>query len=118
MPLGEADNHFNVDSRVGWIEPYRTFRQEVCRLKFRSVIRNPHDETKEISGRLVGPKGWECTPCSVRVEPRAQTAVELHINPPSKAKCRRQPIALELSVGKRCFGQIAEALVTMGHKHF
>jgi len=118
MPLGEADVHFNVDSRAGWIEPYRTFKHEACQLKFRAVIRNPYNETKELSAKLVGPKGWESTSRSVRVEPRAERTLELHIAPPRNTKCRRQPIAVELSVGERCFGQIAEALVTIGYEHF
>jgi glyoxylase-like metal-dependent hydrolase (beta-lactamase superfamily II) len=118
MPLGYDDVHFNVDSRAGWLEPYRTLKEKTCKLWYRAVVRNPYNETAELHVKLIGPKGWKGSSQSVCVDARAETSVELIITPPEKAKWRRQPIALELTVGDRCFGQIAEALVTIGYSIF
>jgi len=49
---------------------------------------------------------------SIEADPRAEAALDLAILP--RRPCRRQPIAAELSVGESRFGQIAEALVTVG----
>jgi len=38
--------------------------------------------------------------------------------PQKKTKCRRQPVALEVTTGDHNFGQIAEALVTIGYNLF
>jgi hypothetical protein len=35
------------------------------------------------------------------------------LRPPPGTVCRRQPVALELTVGDRPFGQVTEALVTL-----
>ena len=118
MPLEDRDVHFNVDSRAGWLEPYRTLREEPCELCFRAVTRNPYNKTAKLHLRLVGPEGWKTSSRSVSAEARAETSVELSITPPKETKCRRQPIALELNIGDHCFGQIAEALVTIGYKIF
>ena len=118
MPLGDEDIHFDVDSRAGWLEPYRTHKEKPCELKYRAYVRNPCNKPTKLHLRLVGPAGWKTTFGSVHAKARSETSVELSITPPEKTKCRRQPIALELTIGDRCFGQIAEALVTIGYNLF
>jgi hypothetical protein len=48
--------------------------------------------------------------------PRAEVSATLSI--PSDAPCRRQPFAVDLVADGRPFGQVAEALLTVGGEAF
>ena len=48
--------------------------------------------------------------------PRAEVSGSLAILP--SGPCRRQPIAIELIANDRSFGQVAEALVSVGGEAF
>jgi hypothetical protein len=37
---------------------------------------------------------------------------------PADVRCRRHPVGLDLVVGDRPFGQVSEALVTVGYPKF
>jgi hypothetical protein len=209
MPLGEQDAHFEVDSRGGWLEPYRvhvpcgmgvspvcsmgilpmsslssssssasassaarqqqqkqqqqdrakmalehtgkmpvphehTGKMPVPRmfaggvvpaemgtgtakqrrsqspfpLKFRACVRNPLPRTVELCLRLVGPEAWMGREVRVQAGPREEVSADIEITPHEGAVCRRQPIAMELTIGDQAYGQIAEALVTIGHERW
>jgi glyoxylase-like metal-dependent hydrolase (beta-lactamase superfamily II) len=196
MPLGEHDTHFEVDSRSGWLEPYRvhvpcgcecgtgilpvsecatgilpvssmgvppmseaeetqyeqqqkqqqqdrakmalkhTGRMPVPRmfaggvvpdgadaecvgpLKFRAYVRNPLPRAAELCVRLVGPEAWVSKEVRVSAGSREEVSANLEITPREDATCRRQPIAMELSIDGQAYGQIAEALVTIGHERW
>jgi glyoxylase-like metal-dependent hydrolase (beta-lactamase superfamily II) len=116
MPLGPEDVHFGVDSRPAWLEPYRARLDEAADLNYRAIIRNPLNRAAELDVRLVGPHAWHGTSATIEADARAEASVALVISPPEGARCRRQPVALELTVEGRPFGQVAEALVTIGHR--
>ncbi len=118
MPLGEQDVHFDVDSRAGWLEPYRVHRVQASPITFRAHVRNPLGDSAVLSLKMVVPKGWKDCSKKIQVGAREEAVAELSVSPPEDARCRRQPVALELCAGDRCFGQIAEALVTLGHPVF
>jgi hypothetical protein len=118
MPMKDEDVHFNVDSRAGWLIPYRTLKEKPCELEYRAIIRNPYNEDSELTVRIVGPKNWKSISRSIHAKARAETSVDLRITPPEKTRCRRQPIALEITIGDHNFGQVAEALVTIGYSLF
>ncbi len=118
MPLGEEDVHFEVDSRAAWLAPYRIRLDAVAPLMYRAVVRNPLPTTAELAVRLVGPVGWTGSSAVVSAAPRAEVEVPLTLTPPPNTTCRRQPVALELTIGDRLFGQVAEALVTIGYPQF
>lgn len=118
MPLGADDVHFEVDSRAAWLAPYRTRQEAAGALTYQAVVRNPLPATADLSVRLVGPAGWHGDAATVTAAPRAEVTVTLTITPPTNTTCRRQPIALELTIGDRLFGQVAEALVTIGEPLF
>jgi hypothetical protein len=116
MVLGEREVHFGVDSWGGWIRPYRTFAAVIAPVTVQATVRNPfpHDATLDV--RLVGPTGWQGTSASLTAAPRSEVSCELSITPTTQ--CRRQPIAVELTAGGHPFGQVAEALVTIGGDRF
>lgn len=118
MPIGDDDIHFDVDSRAGRLVPYRTAVPEARPIVYRAHVRNPYPDSAELTLRIAGPKGWQSEPACVRADGRAEVEVRLVLVPPSGAVCRRQPVALELSCGDRAFGQVAEALVTIGSELF
>ena len=115
MPLGEDDVHFDVDSRAAFLVPYRVHAERARTLRFRATLRNPYNRDAVASVRLVSGDGWDTASSEVSLASRAEKTVDLEIAPPEGTQCRRRPVALELVVDDRSFGQVAEALVTLGY---
>ena len=118
MPLGEGEINFGLDSRAAWLYPYRTQQDNADTIIYLAVVRNPLPTAAELTVNLAGPRGWSSSSGVVTAEPRAEVTVELTITPPADTICRRQPIALELNANGQPFGQVTEALVTIGHQQF
>jgi glyoxylase-like metal-dependent hydrolase (beta-lactamase superfamily II) len=116
MVLGEDEVHFGLDSWGGWIRPYRTHSADVAPVTLHVTVRNPLPREATLEVRLVGPIGWSGTSERLPAEARSEVGCELTITPTSE--CRRQPVAAELIAGGRPFGQVAEALVTIGGDRF
>jgi glyoxylase-like metal-dependent hydrolase (beta-lactamase superfamily II) len=116
MPLGDDETHFDLDSWGGWIWPYRTLSETVAPFSVTVTVRNPLPTSAELIVRLIGPDGWEGTAATLRADARAEVSTTLTLTP--AAPCRRQPFAVALTVDGRPFGQVAEALVTIGHPEF
>jgi len=112
MALGDDAEHFGLDSWGGWIWPYRVHAREGEPVKVRVMVRNPVPSKARLTVRLVGPRGWRGETATVDAVPRGEASCDLSIVP--DGPCRRQPIAAELLIGDRTFGQVAEALVTVG----
>ncbi|MCB0059529.1 MAG: hypothetical protein KDE45_20970, partial [Caldilineaceae bacterium] len=75
-------------------------------------VRNPLPRAAALAVRLVGPAGWQGTAATISAAARAEVSVELEITP--AGACTLQPIAAELTVDGQPFGQVAEALVSVG----
>ena len=118
MPLGAADAHFDVDSRMAWLIPYRVCLDTANTLKYQAVVRNPLPTEATVTARLSAPAGWEGETITLSAPARAEVTMTFTITPPPGTRCRRQPIALELQVNGRPYGQVTEALVTIGHPMF
>lgn len=116
MPLGEDETHFNLDSWGGWIWPYRTHLPNVGTARVRVTVRNPFPRRATLQVSLVGPMGWHGTTAILTAEPRAEVTTELEITP--AGLCRRQPFAVELVADGQPFGQVAEALLSVGGEAF
>lgn len=116
MPLGDDEAHFDVDSWGGWIWPYRTHITAPQLIRVTATLRNPLPRAAQLQARLVGPQGWAGTAATIEAAARAEVQCELSITPPGP--CRRQPFAVELTVEGRPYGQVAEALVTVGGEEF
>ncbi len=116
MPLGEDEAHFNLDSWGGWIWPYRTLLAEAAPVKVRVTVRNPLPERATLTVELVGPVGWIGETAEVEADARAEATVEMAITP--SGPCRRQPFAAQLCANGKSYGQVAEALVTVGSEEF
>ena len=108
--------HFNLDSWGGWIWPYRTFLPHPGPAEVRVTVRNPLPKQASLEVRLVGPTGWQGTSAVLKAAPRAEVSALLAITP--DGSCRRQPFAVELTADGRPFGQVAEALLTVGGEVF
>jgi glyoxylase-like metal-dependent hydrolase (beta-lactamase superfamily II) len=112
MPLGNEGTHFDLDSWGGWIWPYRILQDDLSPFTVRVTVRNPHPDASQMRVRLIGPPGWQGETKFLQANGRQEVTCELSMRP--SGPCRRQPIAVELTVGDRPFGQVAEALVTIG----
>jgi glyoxylase-like metal-dependent hydrolase (beta-lactamase superfamily II) len=114
--LGDDEAHFEADGWGGWIWPYRVHVAAGETVTVTVTVRNPLPEAATLTVRLVGPEGWRGEEIALDAAPRAEVSGTLTIRP--AGPCRRQPIAAELLVGGRSFGQVAEALVTVGGQRF
>ena len=112
MPLGEVDVHFDVDSWGGWLWPYRLHLAPGETGTVRATVRNPLPRTTTLAIRLVGPAEWTGSTATLTAAARAEVSCDLTMK--VVGECRRRPIALELVADGRPFGQVAEALVTVG----
>jgi glyoxylase-like metal-dependent hydrolase (beta-lactamase superfamily II) len=116
MVLGQHESHFELDSWAGWIRPYRTFSSDTAPVTVHVTVRNPLPTDTTLDVRLVGPTGWRGTTAALPAAARSEVSCELTITPTTY--CRRRPIAVELTADGRPFGQVAEALVTIGGERF
>ncbi|MCA1594807.1 MAG: MBL fold metallo-hydrolase [Chloroflexi bacterium] len=116
MPLEADEPHFNLDSWGGWIWPYRTHLHSAEPFIVKATVRNPFPRRATLKVRLVGPPGWEGSSEKISAAPRAEVTCELTMTP--AGLCRRQPFAVELEADGQPFGQVAEALVTIGGENF
>ena len=82
----------------------------------RVTVRNPFPHPARLDVRLVGPAGWEGSSTSLQAEARAEVSADMQIVP--AGACRRQPFAVDLVADGRPFGQVAEALMTVGGQRF
>ena len=78
----------------------------------RATVRNPYPREATLEVRLVGPAGWLGSAATLTAPPRAEVSCELQVIP--DGECRRQPIAVELVADGQPFGQVAEAIVSVG----
>ena len=75
---------------------------------------NPFPSPQRAKAVLIVPEGWQSEPIEIDLGPRERKDIRIAIAPPPGTVCRRQPVGLDLTVGGRPFGQVAEALVTVG----
>lgn len=118
MILGDDEAHFGAESQGGKIKPYRVHVPEGGEARIDGWILNPLPVAATAEVRLVVPDGWQGSSQTLSVKPREQVNIDLTLCVPAGVTCRRQPIALELVVDGRPFGQVAEALVTAGSERF
>jgi glyoxylase-like metal-dependent hydrolase (beta-lactamase superfamily II) len=114
--IGAEQPHFGLDGMAGWIWPYRTHLPEPGPIELEVTIRNPLPHEAMLRLALSGPESWVGSTAQVRVAGRAEATVPLTITP--SGPCRRQPVVVELHADGRPFGQVLEALVTIGGASF
>lgn len=117
MPIGDEDTHFNLDSYAGWLWPYRTHQPgEAEPVALQATVRNPLPTHAAVQLKLIGPDGWRCEAVEFTLGGHQEMSHTLVLHP--QGNVRQQPIALEMWVDGQPFGQIAEALVTIGPEYF
>ncbi len=114
MLLDDDAAHFGAESQGGKLVPYRAHAPEGGPIEFTGWVLNPFPTEQPARIRLVGPEGWQSETVTLSLGPREQKEIRLVLHVPEGTRCRRQPVALNLTVGGRPFGQVTEALVTVG----
>ena len=115
MALGDDEVHFGAESQGGKLKPYQLLLPDGGTAQFTGWILNPFPTAQQATIELIGPDGWESEIVQVDLEPREQKDISIAMNIPPGTHCRRHPVGLDLVVDDRPFGQVAEALVTVGH---
>jgi glyoxylase-like metal-dependent hydrolase (beta-lactamase superfamily II) len=119
MPLGDDEAHFGAESQPAKLYPYRAHLPAgAATVTFDGWVMNPFPTPQEAVVCLVAPEGWETAPVRLTLGPRERKEFTIALTPPAGAVCRRQPVALDLTVGGRPFGQVTEALVSVGAPYF
>jgi glyoxylase-like metal-dependent hydrolase (beta-lactamase superfamily II) len=114
LPLDEVD--FEAGGLGAWIEPYLTQLLDGDEAQVRVTVRNPfaRDEIARIA--LAVPRGWVATPSvsDLAIPSHRSASVGFSVRPSPGTRVRRARIAADVTVGERRFGQLAEALITVG----
>lgn len=118
MPLGENDEHAGVSSQVASLRPYRVVRRSPETFALKAHLVNPLNKAAEVAVDLVGPESWHLSGGRILLEARAEGEIELRCVPSPHTICRRIPITLKMTVDGKPWGEVAEALVTIGHDTF
>ncbi len=114
MPLGEEDVHFGAESLPAKLYPYRVELDAAETIQFEAWVLNPFPYATEGIARIASPGNWPAPSVRFSLPPRGKAEIELTLEPPEGAICSRLPVALDLWIGDRPFGQVAEALVSIG----
>ena len=113
LPLEEVD--FGAEGIGAVIQPYQTTIQAGETFRVTVEIRNPFAEERVAVAKMVTPKGWQVKNHEFRKnlagKEFAQFAV--YITVPYGTQGYRERIAIDLTIGNHCFGQQAEALVSI-----
>jgi glyoxylase-like metal-dependent hydrolase (beta-lactamase superfamily II) len=120
MPLGNDETHFGPESQPAKLQPYSLhIPADGGTVQLRGWVLNPfnHDATADIR-IATPPEDWHAASIRLALAPREKRAFETTVIVPDGTRCRRQPIALDLTVDDRPFGQVAEAWVTVGYAQF
>jgi hypothetical protein len=112
------DIHFGAESQGTKLRPYQAHYPGGGTIEFDGWVINPFPAEQKARLHLIGPEGWTSDSVEVELSPREQKTIRVNITPPAGTKCRRQPVGLDLTVGDRPFGQVSEALVTIGYPIF
>ena len=115
MALGDDEVHFGAESQGGKLKPYQLLLPDGGTAQFTGWILNPFPTAQQATIELIGPDGWESEIVHVDLGPREQKDISIAMNIPPGTHCRHHPVGLDFGVDDRPFGQVAEALVTVGH---
>ena len=66
--------------------------------------------------QLIGPEGWRGTSATIEADARSEVSCQMQITP--DGPCRRQPFVVALDANDTPFGQVAEAMMTVGGSAF
>jgi len=114
LSLGADDVHFGAEGQAAKLQPHQL---SLCRAQtaaLRGWVLNPFN--RPATARLefaTPPAGWSAVPVDLPLPPRAKVWFETTLTVSGDALCGRHPIALELTVDDRRFGQVAESWVTV-----
>ncbi len=110
--LGDEEAHFGLDGMTGWIWPYHAHAAGPRPIELEVTVRNPLPAEAELRLGLSGPDGWQGSTAVVRAPAREEVTTRMTIVP--DGPCRRRPVVVELHADGRPFGQVLEALVSVG----
>ncbi|GDY31643.1 MBL fold metallo-hydrolase [Gandjariella thermophila] len=110
LPLSDVD--FEAEGVGAWIRPYRVRTAPATPVRLTVEARNPFDRTETVRVRMATPAGWSCAPAEAAgTVPGGRTTTFTFTLTPPAVTCRRARVAADLTVGRRRFGEHAEALV-------
>jgi len=112
LPLNEFD--WGPCTFGCFLEPYQLDATPGKWTSLTAHIKNPLREAADVLIEAIVPPQWQCRPerLSITLESGMWGCVEFKIKPEAcRDRCRRTPIAIDVSVGGRRLGQIAECLV-------
>ena len=120
MQLGDDEVHFGPESQAAKLQPYSLWiPRGACGAQLHGWILNPFNRSATANARFVTPPpGWLAKDIRLDLGPREKRTFQTTLAVPVDSRFRRQPIALELTIDDRPFGQVAEAWVTVGYDEF
>jgi glyoxylase-like metal-dependent hydrolase (beta-lactamase superfamily II) len=116
MVLEDSETHMGLDSMAGWIWPYRVHIPEAREIEFAVTVRNPLPADTTLRLRMSGPDGWQGSTVEIPAQARQEVTATMTATPVGEG--RRCAVVVDVSAGEQQFGQLLEALVTVGGTEF
>ncbi|MGG3468214.1 MBL fold metallo-hydrolase [Neobacillus pocheonensis] len=115
LELLPEDVDFGPEGFGAFIQPYQTSIQDGETFTVTVELKNPFSEEKEMSAMLITPEGWLVENNDFRklLAPKGSIQYNASITVPKGQTGYRERMAVDLTVGNQCFGQHAEAFVSI-----
>ncbi len=113
MPLGENEIHFGAESQAAKLVPHRLRLDPGRPASLRGWVLNPLGRRARADLRLVTNRPeWGGVRLALDLAAREKRSFALELPPVAGLPAGREPVALDLTVDGRPFGQVAEAWLT------
>lgn len=110
--LAEEVQDFGAGGCVARITPYQVSLRGGESGEFQVELNIPAGSFQEARLALQAPPAWLVQPVEIRTRLKENpNRVTFTVTPPPEMQCRRARLALDVTIGARHFGQVAEALV-------
>jgi glyoxylase-like metal-dependent hydrolase (beta-lactamase superfamily II) len=108
-----GEPEMGAEGFIARFKPYQVFTSSGKAFNLAVEVRNPYREAQKTEIRLVTPEGWQVDPSLQHVKIVDSTIVSFKVTPIQAVPVRRMRITADITMGEQCFGEQAEALVTV-----
>ncbi len=108
-----GEPEMGAEGFIARFKPYQVFTSSGKAFNLAVEVRNPYREAQKTEIRLVTPEGWQVDPSLQHVKIVDSAIISFKVTPIQAVPVRRMRITADITMGEQCFGEQAEALVTV-----
>ncbi|UVI29513.1 MBL fold metallo-hydrolase [Paenibacillus spongiae] len=113
LPIQHVD--MGAEGFCAWIKPYQLHVKSGDAVEIEVDLLNPLPRRETVTAQLILPSGWEAMTkeAALELDPQAVGTLRFLFTAPMGISAQRARIAVDVTAGRKKFGQQAEALVTV-----